>query len=125
MRIVHLMASPFYGGPERQMLGLARHLPAEYESIFVSFAEDGRCAALMDQVRKHGFEGHVLESNAPYLRRAAAETARLLRRLDAEVLCCSGYKPDIVGWWAARQIGIPAVSVSHGWTAATWKVRVN
>lgn len=125
MRIVHLMASPFYGGPERQMLGLARHLPSRYESVFVSFAEGGRCAPFMDQVRRHGFEAHVLEHNAPKMRQAANEVARLLQKLDADVLCCSGYKPDILGWWAARQVGIPAVSVSHGWTSATWKVRVN
>ena len=125
MRIVHLMASPFYGGPERQMLGLARHLPSRYESVFVSFAEGGRCAPFIDQVCRHGFEAHVLEHNAPRMRQATNEVARLLRKLDADVLCCSGYKPDILGWWAARQVGIPAVSVSHGWTSATWKVRVN
>ncbi|MCI0685074.1 MAG: glycosyltransferase [Gemmataceae bacterium] len=125
MRIVHLMASPFYGGPERQMLGLARHLPGRYESVFVSFAEGGRCAPFLDQVRRGGFEAYELEHNAPRMRQAANEVARLLRKLDADVLSCSGYKPDIIGWWAARQAGIPAVSISHGWTAATWKVRVN
>src|SRR5204863_399020 len=125
MRIVHLMASPFYGGPERQMLGLARHLPSRYDSVFVTFAERGRCAGLVNEARRCGFDCHVLEHNAPRLRRAASETARLLRRLDADVLCCSGYKPDIVGVWAARQAGVPAISVSHGWTSATWKVRVN
>jgi glycosyltransferase involved in cell wall biosynthesis len=39
------------------------------------------------------------------------------------VLCCSGYKPDVLGWLAARRAGVPVVCVSHGWTAATWKVR--
>ena len=28
MRIAHLTASPFFGGPERQMLGLALSIPA-------------------------------------------------------------------------------------------------
>lgn len=125
MRIVHLMASPFYGGPERQMLGLARHLPCRYESRFVSFAEGGRCTPFMQQVEHAGFVGRVLHNNAPRMRQAANEVAKLLRRWEADVLCCSGYKPDIIGWWAARQAGIPAVSVSHGWTSATWKVRVN
>ena len=125
MRIVHLMASPFFGGPERQMLGLARHLPDRYESRFVSFAEAGRCAPFMEQVERSGFVGHVLQHNAPRMRQAANEVTRLLLRWKADVLCCSGYKPDILGWWAARQAGIPAVSVSHGWTSATWKVRVN
>lgn len=38
MNIVHLTASTFYGGPERQMLGLARHLPDSYRSSFLSFS---------------------------------------------------------------------------------------
>src|SRR5207253_4391937 len=60
MRIVHLMASPFYGGPERQMLGLARHLPRELESVFLSFAERGLAQAFLDETRRHGFEGKAL-----------------------------------------------------------------
>src|SRR5579871_2644923 len=125
MMIVHLMASPFFGGPERQMVGLARHLPASYESAFLSFAEGGACRALLDQARAHGFEAVALDHNYPHWQRAAREIAGHLRRLKADVLCCSGYKPDIIGWRAARQAGIPVVSVSHGWTAATIKVRLN
>ena len=123
MRIVHLMASPFFGGPERQMLGLALHLPASYESVFLSFAERGLSQAFLDEVAKHGLEGRALKHNAPRLFRCVSEVADELRRLRADVLCCSGYKPDLVGWRAARRVGVPVVSVSHGWTAATWKVR--
>ncbi|MEJ7639377.1 MAG: glycosyltransferase [Singulisphaera sp.] len=47
-----------------------------------------------------------------------------LCRLEATVLCCHGYKPDIVGWLAARRAGLPAVAVSHGWTAVTPRVRL-
>jgi glycosyltransferase involved in cell wall biosynthesis len=46
-----------------------------------------------------------------------------LRRMQASLLCCSGYKPDLVGWRAARRSGIPVMSISHGWTAVTWRVR--
>src|SRR5207249_1020268 len=46
-----------------------------------------------------------------------------LRAAKADLLCCSGYKPDLVGWRAARRVGIPVMSISHGWTAATWRVR--
>ncbi|MCS7047584.1 MAG: glycosyltransferase family 4 protein, partial [Gemmataceae bacterium] len=104
MRIVHLMASPFYGGPERQMLGLARALPSNYESVFLTFAEGGRCQALLTEAQRCGVAAFALEHNAPHLRQAAAECARWLRRLKADILCCSGYKPDIVGWWAGRQV---------------------
>lgn len=125
MVVVHLLASPFFGGPERQMLGLARALPADYRSVFLTFAEKGKSQALLEQVRRHGFEGLALVHNTPRFRLAAAEIAQQLRRLQADILVCSGYKPDILGWLAARQVGLPVISVSHGWTAATWRVRCN
>ena len=123
MRVVHLMASPFYGGPERQMLGLARHLPSEVESIFLSFAERGLAQAFLDEVRRHGYEGKSLHYNTPRYFACVHEVADELCRLQADLLCCSGYKPDLVGWRAARRAGVRVVSVSHGWTSATWKVR--
>jgi glycosyltransferase involved in cell wall biosynthesis len=125
MIVAHLMASPFYGGPERQLVGLARHLPATTSSVFLTFAERGLAQALLDEVHKHGFAGWTLRHNAPRLRAAAAEIAGHLRRVGADVLTCSGYKPDVIGWLAARQARIPVVSISHGWTSATLKVRVN
>jgi glycosyltransferase involved in cell wall biosynthesis len=123
MRVVHLMASPFYGGPERQMLGLARHLPSEVESIFLSFAERGLAQAFLDEARRHGYEGKSLDYNTPRYFACVREVAGELRRLQADLLCCSGYKPDLVGWRAARRAGVRVVAVSHGWTSATWKVR--
>jgi glycosyltransferase involved in cell wall biosynthesis len=124
MRVVHLMASPFYGGPERQMLGLARHLPKEVDSVFLSFAERGLARPFMDEVKRCGFDGKLLTHNSPRFFACVREIADELRRLKADLLCTSGYKPDLIGWRAARRVGIPVVTVSHGWTAATWKVRL-
>ena len=124
MKIVQLMASPFFGGPERQILGLARHLPAEYETRFLTFAEGGKSHAFVDEVRATGFEIEVLAHNFPHVGRCVHEIAGRLRELRADVLVTSGYKPDILGWRAARVAGIPIVIVSHGWTSATWKVRI-
>jgi glycosyltransferase involved in cell wall biosynthesis len=123
MHIVHLMASPFYGGPERQMLGLARHLPKEDRTTFLSFPERGLCKPFLDEVQRYGFEGRALRHNIPNLRASIREIADELRRLKADIVCCSGYKPDVLGWRAARRVGLPVVAVAHGWTAATARVR--
>lgn len=123
MNVVHLLASPFVGGPERQVLGLARSLPPSYRSVFLSFPEHGRGYAVLEQARRDGFEAHALQHNTPRVGRAAREVTGWLRRLKADVVLCNGYKPDIIGWYAARRAGVPALSISHGWTAATWKVR--
>jgi glycosyltransferase involved in cell wall biosynthesis len=125
MRVVQLMASPFVGGPERQVLGLAASLPADCQTTFLSFAERGLARPFLAEARAAGFEAVELTENAPHWFRAAREVAEHLRRVGADVLCCNGYKPDIIGWLAARRAGVPVVSISHGWTAATWKVRLN
>ena len=98
MRIVQLMASPFVGGPERQVLGLAGALPPDHESVFLSFSERGLCRPFLEQARQRGFEAVELIENAPRLRRAAREVAGHLLRVGADVLCCNGYKPDVIGW---------------------------
>src|SRR5262249_49047684 len=125
MTIVQLAASPFLGGPERQMLGLAANLPASYGTVFLSFAEGGTCQPFLDAARAQGHDARALSANAPHYWQAATEIAGHLHRVRADVLCCNGYKPDIIGLLAARRAGVPVVSISHGWTAATWKVRLN
>jgi glycosyltransferase involved in cell wall biosynthesis len=125
MRVVQLMASPFFGGPERQILGLARHLPSEVVTIFLSFPERGLAKPFLDEAAKCGFESRALTHNTPHLFASVREVAEELRRCKTDLLCCSGYKPDIVGWRAARRLGIPVVAIAHGWTGATWKVRIN
>jgi glycosyltransferase involved in cell wall biosynthesis len=124
MHIVHLTASRFYGGPERQMLGLARALPPHVPSTFLSFSEGGHCRGFLDAARGQGFEARALAYDTPRLRGAAKELAASLAAARADVLLCNGYKADLVGRIAARRVGIPAIAVSRGWTAQTWRVRL-
>jgi glycosyltransferase involved in cell wall biosynthesis len=123
MHLVHLTASPFFGGPERQMLGLAGALPPEYETAFLSFAEAGRCEPFLEQVRRRGFTGLRLAHDTPRLLAARRELVGLLRDLRADVLLCHGYKANLVGRAAARKAGVPAVAVARGWTGQDFRVR--
>jgi glycosyltransferase involved in cell wall biosynthesis len=125
MNIVNLVASPFVGGPEQQMLGLAQSLPADYRTAFVAFSNSGKSDALLNEAQRLGFQTLTLRNDTPNYQAAAREVGRILRHLGADVLCCHGYKPDIIGWRAARQAHVPVISISHGWTAATFKVRLN
>lgn len=123
MHIAHLMSSQFYGGPERQMLGLALALPSEVRVTFVSFSEEGRCRSFLDQACAHGFDTIALKHDTPHLVAARREIARLLRRLEVGLLLCHGYKANLIGRLAARQLGIPVVAVSRGWTGDQLRVR--
>jgi glycosyltransferase involved in cell wall biosynthesis len=124
MVVVHLTASTFYGGPERQMLGLARSLGAGYRSVFLAFAEKGRCRAFVEEARRQGAPARALRFDTPHLHAAVREITDLLPRLGAEVLCCHGYKADLLGRLAARRAGIPVVAVARGWTGESLKIRL-
>jgi len=54
----------------------------------------------------------------------ARELAGRIRELGVDVLCCHGYKADLIGLLAGRRAKVPVIAMSHGWTAETWKVRV-
>lgn len=124
MRIAHLTASPFFGGPERQMLGLALSLPAEFQSLFFSFPERGLCEPFLDELQRHGFVAEALVHNTPHFLATIREVRERLTHYGVDLLCCHGYKANLLGRPAARKLGIPVVAVSRGWTGATWKVKL-
>lgn len=124
MTVVHLTASTFFGGPERQMLGLARALPDHVRTLFVSFPEGGRCAAFLNEIRNHDFPAVALTADFPHLIAAVRELTGVLRGANAGVLLCHGYKANVLGRIAARRVGVPAVAVSRGWTGEDRKVRL-
>jgi glycosyltransferase involved in cell wall biosynthesis len=121
MNLVHLTSSTFFGGPERQMLGLAENLPDTVHTTFISFREGGRCESFLKEVRGHGFETHALTNDFPKLRTTARELAAALH--DCDLLLCHGYKANILGRIAARRNQTPCVSVSRGWTGENHKVK--
>ena len=122
MQIVHLTASTFFGGPERQMLGLAQALP-NVTTRFLAFAEQGRYQDLLSQVEAHGFAGRALDHDAPQFRATIRELIDDLRLHGDDVLLCHGYKANLLGRIAARKVGIPVVAVSRGWTGENRKIR--
>jgi glycosyltransferase involved in cell wall biosynthesis len=124
MNVVHLTASTLFGGPERQMLGLGAALAGECRSLFLTFAEGGRCAPFLAAARREGFEAAALQRDTPYLRAAVRELGGRLRWVGADVLLCNGYKAAILGRIAARRVGLPVVAVSRGWTGESRKVRL-
>src|SRR5437762_955134 len=90
MTVVHLTASTFLGGPERQMLGLGKHLSAR--SVFLSFSEGGRCEPFLQAARDTGYEGRSLRHDTPHICKAVREVRRELQRLPGCILFCHGYK---------------------------------
>jgi glycosyltransferase involved in cell wall biosynthesis len=105
------------------MLGLGQGLAADCRSIFLSFAEGGRCRPFLEQAEGKGFDAVPLRWDTPHFWKAVREIASHLERVRADALCCHGYKADLLGRVAARRTGIPAVAVSRGWTGESARIR--
>jgi glycosyltransferase involved in cell wall biosynthesis len=108
---------------ERQILGLIQASGIDEISMVVSFQEGGRCREFLETVERAGFQAVALKKDTPHFFSAVQELSALLRQSGAEILCCHGYKADILGRLAARNAGIPIIAVSHGWTSEDRKVR--
>jgi len=106
------------------MLGLAQSLPRSFRSAFALFADHGTSQSFRRQLLDHGLEPITLAHDTPHLGAMVREVTGRLREWEVDVLCCHGYKADIVGLLAARRAGVPVIAMSHGWTAESWKVRV-
>jgi glycosyltransferase involved in cell wall biosynthesis len=124
MNIVHLTASTFFGGPERQMLGLAGHMDRRFTSRFLSFPEGGRCEEFLNEVREAGFPAEALANDTPQLPQTLRELTDRLKAAKADLLVTHTFKPNCLGRIAARRLGIPCVVVSRGWTWENLKVRM-
>lgn len=124
MNVLSLTSSRFFGGPERQMLGLATAAGQRYRTAFASFAENELCRDFLDRARQLGFPATQLKYDTPHLYGALRELRALLRQSGTDVLVCHGYKAGLLGWLAARQVGIPVIAVSRGWTAQCHRVRL-
>ncbi len=124
MNILHLTASARYGGPERQILGLARSLAPLARTVVASFSEGRRCQPFLEAARRQGFEALALANDTPRLRAAARELTALLGQLGIDVLLCHGYKANLLGRSAARRLGIPVIAVARGWTGENLRVRL-
>jgi glycosyltransferase involved in cell wall biosynthesis len=121
--VVHLTASPFYGGPERQMLGLAKELAGRVRTVLLSFSEGGNCRPFVDRARLEGVEAHELRYDTPRFREAIGEIVDCLHALSTDILCVHGYKAGLLGRISARRARIPVVAVSRGWTYQSPRVR--
>ncbi len=124
MRLVHLTSSTYFGGPERQKLGLAEAMAGRVESTFCSFWEANRCTTFLNEVGARGFPTIALAADFPRIRSAIHELTAAIRVSGCDVLLCHGYKANILGRIAARRGGVPAIAVSRGWTGETSRVKL-
>jgi succinoglycan biosynthesis protein ExoA len=120
-RVLHLRASPFVGGPERQILRCASFkFHADLEQIIGSFVDALEGKDFLETAKLQGLRTIAF---SPRSGRAFRELRAFIRKEKISLICTHGYKADVLAILAGRLQGIPVASFLRGWTAQDWKVR--
>ncbi|RMG43943.1 MAG: glycosyltransferase family 1 protein [Acidobacteria bacterium] len=124
-RVAHLIASNFFGGPERQILGHAARLGRYgWEAVIGSFREGRPAVEIVERARERGRPAFLVDTASPFSPDNARQLARFLSEMRVEVLATHGYKADIYGHLAAAKVGIPRIAFLRGLTGENLKVRL-
>jgi glycosyltransferase involved in cell wall biosynthesis len=105
------------------MLELGRELHDSCRTYFATFQEEGRCWDFVQSGLRQGFDVRALEHDSPRLQATFRELLTLAESIRPDLLCCHGYKANFFGLLLARRLKIPIVSISHGWTGESMRVR--
>jgi len=125
LHILHLRASNFVGGPEKQLLQYAaKERSGSFEITLGTFLGKMEGRDFLSGINQVGIPSLALPDHILGRHGALSELARILRERNFDLLCTHGYKADIVGTVAARGAGIPVVCFLRGWTGEDWKVRI-
>ena len=124
-RVLHLIASNFVGGPERQILAHAREADsADWEIWVGSFRDGAERGELLRTADQQGLPTVEILADSRFNPLAVAELVEALQTHRVDLLCTHGYKANILGWLASRLSDCPQIAFLRGWTAETWNVRL-
>src|SRR6185312_10661987 len=112
--VLHLRASNFVGGPERQLLRQLRYEMGIRQMLGVFTGAGGEGAELAQAACAEGIEVRELAGGGRRDLQAAHGLRRLLRDENVRLVCTHGYRADLLGSWAARADHIPTVWFLRG-----------
>jgi glycosyltransferase involved in cell wall biosynthesis len=123
--IMHLRASNFVGGPEKQILEHFLRLDSSrFKPVLGTFVEDGQTDHLGEAALAQGFRCIRLQAVSPLNPASVYQLSKILKQEKISILCTHGYKPNILGCLAARLTRIQTIAISRGWTYESPKIRL-
>jgi len=125
VKVLHLRATNFYGGPERQ---IHRHALAarstSYEILIGSFSESGRPPALLDRAQEDGIRVQCFDVKSAYDRRSARLVREYLNSEKIAIVATHDYRTNILGRLMVRGTRTRWIAFSRGWTRENFRIRL-
>ncbi|MCU1286130.1 MAG: glycosyl transferase group 1 [Acidobacteriales bacterium] len=121
-RVLHLVASNFVGGPEKQILQHALDMRGTNYEVWVgSFLEDSGRPEILLRAEELGIPTVQLAAGR-FNPRAVSQLVTLTRKNSVDLICTYHYKANIAGW-LARSSGLTQIASARGFTGEDRRVR--
>jgi len=123
-KILHLIATNFYGGPEKQIIEHLIRLNKKKKIIGIlgSFIEKGQPNEILQKAQESNIPHFGIPMNNPVDFRALIFLSQQVRLHRIDLLCAHHYKSVVLGYLTGRFLGIPVLNYSRGFTAEDIKV---
>jgi glycosyltransferase involved in cell wall biosynthesis len=122
-KIAHLIATNFYGGPEKQIIEHLKLLDAsQYSGMVISFIEDDQENEILAEARKAGIACQGIPMSSPLDFAAWRRLKKTVQDSSINLLCAHGYKSTVMSLWIHRTLKVPTLAFSRGYTAENKKV---
>ncbi|MGC9291341.1 MAG: glycosyltransferase [Acidobacteriaceae bacterium] len=120
-KVLHLIASGFYGGPEKQILTHVRSLrESGINACICSFEENGQ-PELLKRAQYDGIPTYLVKK--ANIINQSIQLKTILHENNIQALCTHGFKANVIGYILSHIIPLAQLAFVRGWTAETTKVR--
>jgi glycosyltransferase involved in cell wall biosynthesis len=123
VRVLHLIASNFYGGPEKQILQHLRLLESDkYSGLVCTFQENNNHNDLIAKAKSYNLDCCAIPMKSPLDIRALYHLYTEIKRRRIGLLCAHGYKSIVMANLVRKLLKVPTISFSRGYTAENTKI---
>lgn len=124
-RILHLRASGFVGGPERQILRYAASEKSALVDVVIgTFLAGGEGSAFLEETKRRGLDAVGIGSQDSGVLGCMRDLKQYLRTSQIALVCTHGYKALVLALPVCRALGIPIACFLRGWTGENAKVKL-
>lgn len=125
LKVLHLRASNFYGGPERQLHFHAKYsLHTDIEVTVSSFLEHSQVPEFITKISQDGINTTTFDVTSAYDKKAVSLLKDYIQSNNIEILCTHDYRTHFYGWFASKNLPTKWIAFSRGMTKENFKIKV-
>lgn len=123
--ILHIRSGFTVGGPEKLILsGIQQLKESGYDFVIASFALPNVPNRFLEEAQSQNISTEVIAVSGSFDFSSVKQLRKLFSRIRPSIIVAHDYRAIILSLIARRGFSIPLISVAHGWTGQSQRVKI-